>query len=75
MVMQKIQQPFTNVELELLKAFAHDLSEKELLKLRELLATFFAEKAIEAANQTWDEKEWDNNDVDRLLNTKLRKRN
>ena len=73
--MQKIEQPLTNVQLELLKAFAHDLSEKELLKLRELLATFFAQKAVDAANRTWDEKGWDNNDVDRLLNTKLRKRN
>jgi hypothetical protein len=73
--MQKIEQPLTNVQLELLKAFAHDLSEKELLKLRELLATFFAQKAVDAANRTWDEKGWDNNDVDRLLNTKLRKHN
>lgn len=72
--MQNIQQPLTNVQLELLKTFAHDLSEDELLELRELLANFFAQKAIEAANQTWDEKGWDNEKVDRLLNTKLRKR-
>ncbi len=73
--MQKIQQPLTNVQLELLKAFAHDLSDKELLKLRELLATFFAQKVVDAANRAWDEKGWDNKEVDRLLNTKLRKRN
>jgi hypothetical protein len=73
--MQKIQQPFTNVQLELLKAFAHDLSEKELLKLRELLAAFFAQKAVDAANRAWDEKGWDNKKVHQLLNTKFRKRN
>lgn len=72
--MQNIQQPFTNVQLELLKTFSHDLSEEELLELRELLSKFFAQKATEAVNQTWDEKEWDNEKVDRLLNTKLRKR-
>lgn len=72
--MPNIQQPFTNVQLELLKTFAHDLSEEELLELRELLAKFFARKAIEAANKTWDEKGWDHEKVDRLLNTKLRKR-
>ena len=70
--MQNIQQPLTNVQLELLKTFAHDLSEEELLQLQELLANFFAEKAIEAANQTWDEKGWNNEKVDRLLDTKLR---
>jgi len=72
--MQNIKQPFTNVQLELLKTFSHDLSEEELLELRELLAKFFARKAIEAANQSWDEKGWDDEKVDRLLNTKLRKR-
>jgi hypothetical protein len=72
--MPQIPQPLTNVQLELLKTFAHDLSEEELLQLRELLAAFFAQKAIDAANRAWDEKGWTNEDVDRLLNTKLRKR-
>jgi len=70
--MQNIQQPLTNVQLELLKTFSLELSEEELLQLRELLANFFAEKAIQAANRTWDEKGWDNEKVDRLLYTKLR---
>jgi hypothetical protein len=69
--MQNIQQPLTNVQLELLKTFSLELSEDELLQLRELLANFFAEKAIQAANRTWDEKGWDNEKVDRLLETKL----
>ena len=72
--MQEIQQPLTNVQLELLKTFAHNLNEEELLQLRKLLAAFFAQRAIEAANRAWDEKGWTDADVDRLLNTKLRKR-
>lgn len=71
--MSKIQQPLSNVQLELLKAFSHHLSEEELLQLRELLAAFFAQKAIDAANRAWDEKGWTNDDVERLLNAKLRK--
>ncbi len=73
--MQNIQQPLTNVQLELLKTFSLELSEEELLQLRELLANFFAEKAIQAANRTWDEKGWDDEKVNQLLHTKLRKRN
>ena len=72
--MPGIQQPFTNVQLELSKTFAHNLNEEELLQLRKLLAAFFAQRAIEAANRAWDEKGWTDEDVDRLLKTKLRKR-
>ncbi|MCB0097904.1 MAG: hypothetical protein KDE46_19360 [Caldilineaceae bacterium] len=72
--MPDIQQPFTNVQLELLRTFAHNLNEEELLQLRKLLAEFFAQRAIDAANHAWDERGWTNEDVDRLLNTKLRKR-
>lgn len=72
--MQTIKQPLTNAQLEILKAFSHNLNEKDLMDLRKMLADFFAEKAIAEANKAWDEKGWTNKDVDRLLNTKLRKR-
>ncbi len=32
-----------------------------------------AKKAIQAANKVWDEKGWTDADVDRMLNTKMRK--
>jgi hypothetical protein len=73
--MQTINQPLTNAQLEILKVFSHNLSEKDLVDLRKTLADFFAEKAIAEANKAWDEKGWTNDDVDRLLNTKLRKFN
>jgi len=73
--MQTIPHPLTNAQLEILKAFSHQLSEKDLLDLRKILADFFAKKAITEANKAWDEKGWTDKDVDRLLNTKLRKRN
>ena len=72
--MSSIQQPLTNVQLELLKAFSHQLKEEDLFELRKLLVQFFAQKAIAAANKAWDEKGWTDEDVDRLLNTKLRKK-
>lgn len=71
--MQTGKQPLTNAQLEILKAFSHNLDGKDLKDLRETLADFFAEKAIDEANKAWDEKGWTDKDVDRLLNTKLRK--
>lgn len=70
--MEAIKQPLTNVQLELLKVFSHELKEEDLLELRKVLVEFFARKAIALANKAWDEKGWADEDVDRLLNTKLR---
>jgi hypothetical protein len=64
----------TNVQLELLKVFSYQVSDEDLIELKDTLAQFFAEKAIQSANQAWDEQGWDDKKVDELLNTKLRKR-
>lgn len=72
--MQELARPLTNTQLEILKSFSHDLSEQELLELRKTLADFFARRAVAAANKVWDEKGWTDKDVDRMLNTKMRKR-
>lgn len=70
--MEAIQQPLSNMQLELLKVFSHELKEQELLELKQLLVQFFANRAIQAANQVWDEKGWTDEDVDRMLETKMR---
>ena len=46
---QSIKQPLSNVQLELLKVFAHHVSDNDLLDLRQILAEFFAKKAVKAA--------------------------
>ena len=69
---QILKQPFSNVQLELLKVFAHQVSDSDLEELRLVLAEFFSKKAVEAADSAWDRNEWTENDVQRLLNTKLR---
>lgn len=69
---QSIQQPFSNVQLELLKVFAHHVSDNDLLELKRLLVQFFSKRAVETADAAWDKNNWTDADVDRLLNTKLR---
>lgn len=66
-----IKPPLSNLQLELLKVFSHQLDE-EVLNLKQMLVTFFAQRAIAQANKTWDEKGWTNTDVDRTLATKMR---
>ncbi|MFT6148394.1 MAG: hypothetical protein ACJAUH_001075 [Saprospiraceae bacterium] len=71
--MDKLTQPFSNVQMELLKVFSYNLENSELLELKEVIANYFAQRAIKAANKVWDEKGWTDDDVDRMLNTKMKR--
>ena len=46
----------SNLQVELLKLYANNVSEKHLLEIRLLLSNYFAEKATEAMDKVWDEK-------------------
>lgn len=67
-----IAQPLTNVQLELLKSFSHQLSESDLLELRKVLALFFAERLMREADTVWEEQHWTDQDVETMLSTKMR---
>ncbi|MBY0427018.1 MAG: hypothetical protein K2Q22_15395 [Cytophagales bacterium] len=68
-----VKQPFSNVQLELLRTFSHQLSDADLKDLKLTLARFFAERLIQQADNLYEEKKWNDQEVDRLLNTKIRK--
>lgn len=52
-----IKQPFSNMQLELLKLYASDVSDEDLLAIKDLLAKYFLAKAKDAADKAWDERE------------------
>jgi len=72
--MNSTAQPFTNVQLELLKVFSHQLADQDFIKFKKVLADFFAEIAIREANTVWDNENWDDEKVAELLETKLRRK-
>lgn len=68
-IMETIQKPnFSNVQKELLNLYARDVSEEALLEIRQLLANYFAKKAIVNADKVWDKNEYDEDWVYRMLN-------
>lgn len=67
-----LKQPLSNLQLELLKVFSHQLNDDDVRDLKKLLVNFFAQRAVDQANKTWDEKGWTNGDVDEMLQTKMR---
>lgn len=61
-------QNFSNIQLELLKLYSTDVKENELLDIKNYLAKYFAEKAIQEADAIWDANDLDNDTMDKWLN-------
>jgi hypothetical protein len=66
---QAITSQFSNIQLELLKLYARNITDEDLASIKDLLAQFFAKKAIQLANKAWDEKGLN---ADLILNTHIR---
>ena len=48
--------PLSNLQLELLKLYANNISTEQLLEVKLLLGQYFAEKATDAMEEVWKEK-------------------
>jgi hypothetical protein len=64
---------FSNLQLELLKLYATDVSEKNLLEIKKLLANFFAKKVDEEMDALWEEKDWGMEKIEEWKNGHYRK--
>lgn len=53
---QVLRQPFSNVQLELLKLYASNISDEDLIIIRDMMARYFFEKAKDSADKAWLEK-------------------
>lgn len=56
--------------MELLKLYSQNLSVDELMDVKNLLARYFAYKAMNEADKVWEEKKMSNEYMDELLNEK-----
>jgi len=54
----------TNLQLELLKIFKYDLNENQLVEVRELLASYFANKVDAEMDKLCNDKEWSISKID-----------
>lgn len=69
---QEIRQPLSNLQLELLKVFSRKVDDKDLMELKKLIANYFAEKAMDKADEVYEEKKWNKSKVDKLSKTRMR---
>ncbi|MEL7160261.1 MAG: hypothetical protein AAFN92_05840 [Bacteroidota bacterium] len=62
-----LDKPLSNLQLELLKLYSHDLSEQDLIAVQRMLANFFAERASDEMDKLWEERGWSDETMDQWL--------
>ena len=50
----------SNIQQELIKLYSFNLPQNDLINIKQILANYFAQKAISEADKIWDEKKYDN---------------
>lgn len=70
-----LQQPFSNIQLELLKLYSRNIPENDLMQIRLFLARYFAEKEIDETLPIAEEKvgKIKANDLLKTLNRPIKK--
>lgn len=61
--MHKTSQAFSNLQIELLKLYSNDLPDDQLHEIKIILGKYFAEKASQAMDQTWKNKNLSEQDM------------
>ncbi|HSK71852.1 MAG TPA: hypothetical protein VK892_09175 [Pyrinomonadaceae bacterium] len=58
----------SNLQLELLRLYGNDISDESLREIKEILAKYFADKASNAMDKVWEEKNLTEEDMIRWTN-------
>lgn len=66
--MEQVAKPLTNLQLELLKVFSYDLSDKELLDIKGMLTKHFSSRLKKRTTEIWKDKGYSQADMLNWLN-------
>lgn len=64
--------PMSNLQLELLKLYATNIPESQLLDIKRMLASYFAELIDREMSALWQEKGWDDSTLETWKHERLR---
>ncbi len=65
-------QKLTNLQIELIRLFSYQISDNQIIEIRELLAKYFAEAATREMDKLWEENQWNNDTMEIWSNEHLR---
>lgn len=60
--------PFSNIQQELLKMYTHQVSDEDLLNIRDIIGQYFAKRLSSLADEAWQKNNWTQQDMDDILN-------
>ena len=67
------KQPLSILQLELLEMFSrHQVSTEDVIAIKKMLSDFFAQKAMDEADQLWEQRQYTQTTMDNWLNTHQR---
>ncbi|MBK8563390.1 MAG: hypothetical protein IPN76_08580 [Saprospiraceae bacterium] len=64
----------SNLQMELLKLYARNVSDEELKDIRKMLAEYYGKKADEEMDRLWEENGWTQDTMEEWLKEDLRVR-
>lgn len=59
-------------QLEILKLFSRELNDKDLKEIKKLIVQYLAKKVTDLADKKWDENNWNDKDIERMLKSHQR---
>ncbi|AYL96102.1 hypothetical protein [Mucilaginibacter celer] len=62
----------TNLQLEIIKLFNYDLADGQLLEIKDILASYFANSATKEMDKLWNNNGWNNELMEQWANERLR---
>jgi len=66
--------PLTNLQLELLQTFRYELSEAQLVEIRDLLTRYFAEKVSDEIDALFEANDWGDETIEAWSEEHMRTR-
>jgi hypothetical protein len=67
MAMSALDKPLSNLQIELLQLFSQDVSDEDLISIKRLIASFFADRASDEMDRLWEQNNWSNETMDDWL--------
>ena len=62
----------SNIQLELLKVFSLDLSEEQLVEIKDLLSKYFADKVSDGMDKLFEENNWGEEQIEKWSEEHMR---
>ncbi|MEZ4684747.1 MAG: hypothetical protein R3B47_01345 [Bacteroidia bacterium] len=56
-------------QLEILKLFSRKLDDNDLIEIKRLIVKYLAQKITTLADEVWEQKNWTDEDMEKLLKT------